>query len=90
MMLPAVFVMTTREMQSNQTSTQLKNRTIELYSSHPKLANNSVTKEAKVALGVDFQIPKITNAREQQGLIALYQEMIRMGVRPRQPRLPGM
>jgi hypothetical protein len=65
--LPAVFAIATLDTQSDKTALQVKNRAIELYSSHPKLAENSVTREATIALGIDFQVPKITGAREQGG-----------------------
>ncbi|MCI0880939.1 MAG: hypothetical protein J4O05_02415, partial [Chloroflexi bacterium] len=68
----------------------LKNRALTLYNAHPRLAENSLTKEAKVALGVDYTVPEITSARDQQGLVALYRQMFRRGIRPRQTRLPGM
>ena len=71
-------------------SKRIKNRALELYSSHPKLVENSITKEAKVALSIDYEIPEITTARDQQGLITLYREMYRHGIQARQPRLPGV
>ena len=49
--------------------TQLRNLALSHYSSHPKLAANSVNKEA---------------------VIALFSEMLRHGIRDRQPRLPGV
>jgi len=89
-LLPAVFAMATIEHQSNLDATHLKNHGLKLYSTHPKLSSNSVTKEAEIALGIDFSVPKIASARDQQGLIALYREMFRHGIRTRQPRLPGV
>jgi hypothetical protein len=68
----------------------LKDRVLELYGTHPRLAENSLTKEAKVALGVDYTVPTVRTACEQQGLVALYREMFRQGVKPRQTRLPGV
>ncbi|MBN4064454.1 DUF2851 family protein [Dehalococcoides mccartyi] len=89
-LLPAVFAIATNSKEFDPSSLHLKNRSVELYSSHPKLSSNSVTKEAQVALAIDYEMPKIATARDQQGLIALYREMYRHGVRHRQPRLPGM
>ena len=89
-LLPAVFTMATRPQTNNTDFTSLKNRAIELYSQHPKLAGNSLVKEAEIALGIDHSIPKIATARDQQGLIALYREMFRRGISARQPRLPGV
>jgi hypothetical protein len=89
-MLPAVLALATPGSVIHPNSMHLKNRSIELFSTHPKLGENSVTKEAIVALGMDYEIPKITNARDQQGLISLYREMFRHGIGPRQPRLPGV
>jgi len=89
-MLPAVLALATLGSVIHPNSMHLKNRSIELFSTHPKLGENSVTKEAIVALGMDYEIPKITNARDQQGLISLYREMFRHGIGPRQPRLPGV
>jgi hypothetical protein len=89
-LLPAVFAIATRGNAIQPPNVHLKNRAIELFSSHPKLAENSVTREAKTALEVDYLLPKITNARDQQGLITLYREMFRNGIQPRQPRLPGV
>jgi hypothetical protein len=51
---------------------------------------NSLTREAKIALGLDYLVPTISSARDQQGLLALYREMFRRGVTPRQTRLPGI
>ncbi len=89
-LLPAVFAMTTQTAGQQQDSTHLKNKVLNLYTAHPKLAENSVTKEAVVALSVDHKLPKISSACDQQGLISLYREMFRHGIRPRQPRLPGV
>jgi hypothetical protein len=89
-LLPAVFAMTTQTTGQQQDSTHLKNKVLNLYTAHPKLAENSVTKEAVVALSVDHKLPKISSACDQQGLISLYREMFRHGIRPRQPRLPGV
>ncbi len=89
-MLPAVLAMATQESVIRPDVTHLKNRSTELFSTHPKLGENSATKEAVVALGMDYEIPKIRNARDQQGLISLYREMFRHGIGPRQPRLPGV
>ena len=86
-LLPAVFALATGD---GRDGVGLKNRALALYIAHPKLAENSVTREAKVALGVDYQVPEITSARDQQGLITLYREMLRTGIRPRQGRLPGV
>jgi hypothetical protein len=86
-LLPAVFALATGD---GRDGVGLKNRALALYIAHPKLAENSVTREAKVALGVDYQVPEITSARDQQGLITLYREMFRTGIRPRQGRLPGV
>lgn len=52
----------------------------------PKLSKNSLTTEAKVALSLDYTIPPITGACQQQGLIVLYREMTRFGIRSRQLR----
>jgi hypothetical protein len=89
-LLPAVFAIGTDEMYLDKNSTHLKNRAVDLYSRHPKLGGNSVTKEAAVALALDYSLPPIKSARDQQGLIALYREMFRHGIRSRQPRLPGV
>jgi hypothetical protein len=91
-MLPCVLAMAMAPRGSaiRPDAVHLKNRSIELFSTHPKLSDNSVTKEAIVALGLDYEIPKISNARDQQGLISLYREMFRHGIGPRQPRLPGV
>jgi hypothetical protein len=89
-LLPAVFAMATRSQTNNAKLTGLKNRALELYSQHPKLAGNSLVKEAEIALSIDHSIPKIATARDQQGLIALYREMFRRGIRSHQPRLPGV
>ncbi len=88
--LPAVFAMATHPSDRRPEDTQLRNLALSHYSSHPKLAANSVTKEAVIALGLDYELPKISNAQDQQGLIALYREMFRHGIRDRQPRLPGV
>lgn len=93
--LPAAFALATRSSTiarsgSHANDLHLKNRALALYDSHPKLAENSLTKEAKIALGVDYMVPKYTTARDQQGLLALYREMFRRGIKPRQPRLPGV
>ncbi len=89
-LLPAVFAMATRPQLDSAKFMSLKNRALELYSHHPKLPGNSLVKEAEIALSIDHSIPKITTARDQQGLIALYREMFRHGIRSRQPRLPGV
>ena len=86
-LLPAVFALAAGD---GRDGVGLKNRAMALYTAHPKLAENSVTREAKVALGVDYQVPEVTSARDQQGLITLYREMFRTGIRPRQGRLPGV
>lgn len=52
----------------------------------PKLSKNSLTTEAEVALSLDYTIPPITGACQQQGLIVLYREMTRSGIRSRQLR----
>lgn len=88
--LPAVFAIATSGSIAQTESTSLRNRAIELYSGFPKLPENSLTREAEIALGIDYELPKITNARDQQGLIVLYREMIRNGIQTRQPRLPGV
>lgn len=97
-LLPGVFAMATFERTGERTGgrtghgldVHLKNRAIELFSSHPKLPVNSVTTEAKIALGLSNTVPEVKNARDQQGLIALYRELVRHGIKPRQPRLPGV
>jgi hypothetical protein len=89
-LLPAVLAIASRVQETSPNATHLKNQALSLYSAHPKLADNSVTKEAKIALGQSYTVPAITNARDQQGLIALYREMFRHGIRPRQPRMPGV
>ena len=89
-LLPGVFAMATRQNAGQRMEVHLKNRAVELYSSHPKLAGNSVTNEAKIALGLSHTVPEVNNARDQQGLIALYRELVRHGIKPRQPRLPGV
>jgi hypothetical protein len=89
-LLPFVLAIASRLREPSPNATHLKNQALVLYSTHPRLAENSVTKEAKVALGLSYTVPAITNARDQQGLIALYREMFRHGIRPRQPRLPGV
>ncbi|NQW19906.1 MAG: DUF2851 family protein [Chloroflexi bacterium] len=89
-LLPAAFAISTRQNVGQVGSKRIKNRALELYSSHPKLVENSITKEAKVALSIDYEIPEITTARDQQGLITLYREMYRHGIQARQPRLPGV
>ena len=86
-LLPTVFALAAG---SGHSSMGLKNNVLALYDAHPKLAENSVTREAKVALGVDYEVPKIASARDQQGLIILYREMFRSGIRPHQRRLPGV
>ena len=43
-LLPAVFAMATRSQTDNTKFTGLKNRALELYSQHPKLAENSLVK----------------------------------------------
>ncbi|MDA1279109.1 MAG: hypothetical protein O3B95_03585 [Chloroflexi bacterium] len=68
----------------------LRNRALALFEAHPKLAENSLVQEAVIALGVDYSIPEINSALDQQGLITLYREMVRRGVKARQPRLPGV
>jgi hypothetical protein len=88
-LLPAVFAMATRP-GDRVKHASLKNRALELYDAHPKLAENSLTKEAKVALGVDYEVPAIKSARDQQGLVALYRQMFRRGIKPHQTRLPGV
>ena len=88
--LPAVFAMATHPSDRRPEDTQLRNLALSHYSSHPKLAANSVTKEAVIALGLDYELPKISNAQDQQGLIALYREMFRHGIRDSQRRLPGV
>jgi hypothetical protein len=80
-LLPAVFALVTGEIESPPGAIRLKNRSVELYASHPKLADNSVTKEAQIALGIDYVVPKITGAMDQQGPIVLYREMFRHGWR---------
>lgn len=89
-LLPGVFAMATLGRTGHTLDVHLKNRAVELFSSHPKLAGNSVTKEAKIALGISYAVPEVKNARDQQGLIALYRELVRHGIKPRQPRLPGV
>ena len=89
-LLPAMFAIATRSDFDQIGAPSLKNRAIELFSKHPKLAGNSLVKEAEIALGIDHEIPKISTARDQQGLIALYREMFRHGINTRQPRLPGV
>ena len=86
-LLPTVFALAAG---SGHSSMGLRNNVLALYDAHPKLAENSVTREAKVALGVDYEVPKIASARDQQGLIILYREMFRSGIRPHQRRLPGV
>jgi len=89
-LLPAAFALLTQRPEKLPESTYLKNKILSLYKSHPKLAENSVTKEASIALSVDHVVPKISTACDQQGLISLYREMFRNGIHPRQPRLPGV
>ena len=94
-LLPTVFATATRTCGASPHAMPpelvgLKNRALELYGAHPRLAGNSLTEEAKIALGVDYTVPKIGSARDQQGLIALYRQMTRRGIRPRQARLPGI
>lgn len=89
-LLPTVFAMATSKSSDPRAGTSLRNRVLKLYSSHPKLAVNSLTGEAEIALGIDHELPEIKTARDQQGLIALYREMTRRGIRTRQPRLPGV
>jgi hypothetical protein len=89
-LLPGVFAMATHQYAGQAVAVHLKNRTGELFSSHPKLAGNSVTNEAKVALGLSYTVPDVNNAQDQQVLIALYRELFRYGIKPRQPRLPGV
>jgi hypothetical protein len=91
-LLPAVFAIATGPGASTRrgNGVALKDRVLELYGTHPRLAENSLTKEAKVALGVDYTVPTVRTACEQQGLVALYREMFRQGVKPRQTRLPGV
>ena len=89
-LLPGVFAMATHQYAGQAVAVHLKNQTGELFSSHPKLAGNSVTNEAKVALGLSYTVPDVKNAQDQQGLIALYRELFRYGIKPRQPRLPGV
>jgi len=92
-LLPGVFAMATNRNTGQEVAVHLKNRAVELYSSHPKLAGNSVINEAKIALGLSYTVPEVNNARDQQGLIALYRELVRHGIKPRQPhqpRLPGV
>ena len=89
-LLPGVFALTARQHAEHTMAVHLKNRAVELFSSHPKLAANSVTKEAKIALGLLYEVPEVKNARDQQGLIALYREFVRRGVKPRQSRLLGV
>ncbi len=88
-LLPVVFAMTTGT-GARAKGVSLKNRVLALFDAHPRLMENSLTKEAKIALGVDYLVPKISSARDQQGLVALYREMFRRGVTPRQTRLPGI
>jgi len=89
-LLPGVFAMATHQYAGQVVAVHLKNRAVELFSSHPKLSGNSVTNEAKVALGLSYTVPDVKNAQDQQGLIALYRELFRYGIKPRQPRLPGV
>lgn len=88
--LPAVFAMATHSQKDRPSSTYLKNKALQLFSNHPKLSENLVTKEAVIALGIDHTVPNVLTARDQQGLIALYREMFRHGIKTRQPRLPGV
>jgi len=89
-LLPAVFAMATHQKAGKMVEVHLKNRAVELFSSYPKLAGNSVTNKAQIALGLSHTVPEDNNAQDQQGLIALYRELVRHGIKPRQPRLPGV
>jgi hypothetical protein len=88
-LLPVVFAMTTGT-GARAKGVGLKNRVLALFDAHPRLMENSLTREAKIALGLDYLVPTISSARDQQGLVALYREMFRRGVTPRQTRLPGI
>jgi hypothetical protein len=59
-------------------------RCLELYRSFPKLAENTVTKEARTLLAAHGLRPAVTGAREQQGLHFLYRAMTAPVVRPTQ------
>ncbi len=94
-LLPAVFAMAAgagkgADRAQVAKSLSLKNRVLALFDAHPRLAENSLTEEARVALGVDYTVPAAGSARDQQGLIALYRQMFRRGIRPHQTRLPGL
>ena len=89
-LLPAVFALATGPPGASSNSMGLKDRALAHYDAHPRLKENSLTREAKVALGVDYTVPNIGKARDQQGLVALYRQMVRRGVKPRQTRLPGV
>ena len=65
-LLPGVFAMATHQYTGQAVVVHLKNRAVELFSSHPKLAGNSVTNEAKVALGLSYTVPDVNNAQDQQ------------------------
>jgi len=64
-LLPGVFAMATHQYTGQAVVVHLKNRAVELFSSHPKLAGNSVTNEAKVALGLSYTVPDVNNAQDQ-------------------------
>ena len=89
-LLPAAFALATGPPGASSNSMGLKDRALAHYDAHPRLKENSLTREAKVALGVDYTVPNIGKARDQQGLVALYRQMVRRGVKPRQTRLPGV
>ena len=94
-LLPAVFAMAAgvgkgADRAQVAKSVSLKNRALALFDAHPRLAENSHTEEARVALGVDYTVPAAGSARDQQGLIALYRQMFRRGIKPHQTRLPGL
>jgi len=86
--LPATFALATRTSGVVPNGVGLKNRAVAIYDTHPRLSENSLTKEAKVALGIDYSVPEISSARDQQGLVALYRQMFRRGIKPHQTKFP--
>jgi len=53
----------------------LGERCLRLYRAHPKLPENSVTREVRRLLSADGRRPNVPGAREQQGLIYLYRAL---------------
>ena len=58
-LLPGVFAMATYQRTGHTLDVHIKNRAVELFSSHPKLAGNSVTNEAKIALARSYTAPRL-------------------------------